>query len=116
VDDPTAPLREPAVQSIETTRDALIVRVGGELDLYNADQLRAALSGSGGVGRVVVDLSNVEFLDSTVLGVLVEAEARFGSGVLRLAAPQVGSRRALAVSGLDRRLAVHESVESALSD
>jgi anti-anti-sigma factor len=62
----------------------------------------------------VVDLSHVEFVDSTVLGVLIEARSRIGTS-FALAAPQHETRRTLQVSGLDRQLAVRDSVEDALS-
>jgi hypothetical protein len=47
--------------------------------------------------------------------VLVEARSRLGRNGLLLAAPQAETRRALAVSGLDRHLPVHDSVDGALS-
>jgi hypothetical protein len=48
-----------------------------------------------------------------VLGVLVEAHKSLGD--LELAAPQLEVRRALLVSGLDRRLNVHDTVNDALA-
>jgi anti-anti-sigma factor len=59
-------------------------------------------------------MAAVEFVDSTALGVLVEARARLGEDALLLAAPQLETRRTLHVSGLDRHLPVHESVDDAL--
>ena len=69
----------------------------------------------GGLERVVIDLSAVEFIDSTALGVLIEARSKLGRGGLVLAAPQLGTRRTLEVSGLDRHLPVHDTVEAALT-
>jgi anti-anti-sigma factor len=104
------------VLGIVRQNGSVVVRLAGELDLYNAERIRTALTqaAEGAPDRVVVDLSQVEFIDSTALGVLIEARARLGSGLL-LAAPQLETRRALQVSGLDRHLPVRDSVEDALA-
>ncbi len=95
----------------------MVVRLAGELDLYNVAEVSTALAGiaSDPPERVVVDLTEVSFVDSTALGALVEAqrELRGGSRLL-LAAPGSDVRRALEVSGLARHFAVHDTVEDAL--
>jgi anti-anti-sigma factor len=110
-------LREQPVLGVEAIGAAIVVRLGGELDLYNADQVRAALASAvaEAPSRVVADLSEVLFIDSTVLGVLVEADASLPDGAFRLAAPQLEVRRALLVSGLDRKLHVDDTVDEALA-
>ena len=110
-------LREHPVLGVEPRGAAVVVRLGGELDLYNADEVRAALGGAaaGNPECVVVDLTEVEFVDSTALGVLVEAHNALHEGGLRLAAPQLETRRALLVSGLDRRLNVYDTLDAALA-
>jgi anti-anti-sigma factor len=115
--DSTEPLREPSVRGVEQHDGAVVVRLGGELDLYNADDVRDALTGAiaGGAARIVVDMSEVDFVDSTALGVLIEARSKLGHQGLLLAAPQIETRRTLEVSGLDRHLAVHDSVDGALA-
>lgn len=116
-DDSVTPLREPAVRRVERRNGAVVVTLAGELDLYNAGEVRGALTDAieGGAERLVVDLAEVEFVDSTALGVLVEARSRLGRDGLRLAAPQLETRRTLQVTGLDRQLAVHDSVDDALA-
>jgi anti-sigma B factor antagonist len=111
-------LREQPVLGIEQRDGAVVVRLGGELDLYNAARVREALVdvAKNAPERLVLDLSEVEFIDSTALGALVEARATLaGRGVLLLAAPADETRRALAVSGLDRHLPVHDTVDGALA-
>jgi anti-anti-sigma factor len=105
----------PAVLGVERIDGVTVVRLGGELDLHNAEQVRAAVPEASGDGsaRVVVDLSQVEFIDSTALGVLIEARARLGRGLV-VAGPQLATRRTLQVSGVDRHLPVHGSVAEAL--
>jgi anti-sigma B factor antagonist len=113
-----SPLGERPVLGVERVGAAVVVHLAGELDVYNVDQVRAALAGAAadGPSRVVIDLANVEFMDSTALGVLIEARGALPEGALRLAGPQLETVRALKVSGLDRHLQIHESVEDALSD
>ena len=108
--------REPVISS-EKTGDACIVRLAGELDLYNAHAVREALvqACADGPERVIVDLSEVEFIDSTALGVLIEARMKLTNRrAFLLAAPGLETRRALEISGLDRHFTVHESVSDAL--
>ena len=111
-------LREEPVAAITNEGDAVVVQLAGELDLYNANVVRDALLEvcARGPERLVVDLSKVEFLDSTTLGVLIEARSRLPNrrGFL-LAAPGAETRRALQVSGLDRHLAVHATLQDALA-
>jgi anti-sigma B factor antagonist len=110
-------LRQDPVLGVEKQGDACVVRLAGELDLYNAPQVRDALTGACGdsAERVVVDLSEVEFIDSTALGMLIEARRRMdNSRAFLLAAPGLETRRALEISGLDRHFSVHDSVSEAL--
>ncbi|HEY6016350.1 MAG TPA: STAS domain-containing protein [Gaiellaceae bacterium] len=111
-------LREQPVIAVEQDGDAYVVRLGGELDLYNVEQVRTALLDVAGKApeRLVLDLAEVEFIDSTALGALIEARATLPNrrGLL-LAAPNIDTRRALQVSGLARHLPVHDSVGDALA-
>ena len=111
-------LRKPPVLGVESNGKAQVIRLGGELDLYNADAVRDALFSAcnGGPERVVVDLGEVEFMDSTALGVLIEARTKLPNRkAFLLAAPGLETRRALQISGLDRHFSVHDSVTDALA-
>jgi len=111
-------MRDEPVKEVVSLDGAVVVRLAGELDLYNADAVRAALfeAASGAAERLVVDLAAVSFIDSTALGVLIEARTKLDNrGSFLLAAPGLETHRALAISGLDRHLTVHESVDAALS-
>jgi anti-anti-sigma factor len=116
-EDGASGLRRAPVLSVEIFDDACVVRLAGELDLYNAQVVRKTLveACTDGPGKVVVDLSEVEFIDSTALGVLIEARTRLPNrkGFV-LAGPRLETRRALEISGLDRHFAVHETVDEAL--
>ncbi|HKC83275.1 MAG TPA: STAS domain-containing protein [bacterium] len=111
-------LRKHPVLGVEEVGAACVVRLAGELDLYNAGQVRAALADARAKApeRIVVDLGEVEFVDSTALGVLIETRAKLDNrGGLMLAAPGLETRRALQISGLDKFFTVHDTVSEALS-
>ena len=97
--------------------DVLVLSLAGELDLADAPALREALRRAvdRAPKRLVVDLAEVTFVDSTVLGALVEARSKLGGDAFALAAPGLEVRRALEISGLDRHFALYERVESALA-
>jgi len=97
--------------------ESCLVRLAGELDLYNAGDVRRALTDAcaDSPQRIVVDLGEVEFIDSTALGVLIEARSKMTNGrAFLLAAPGLETRRALKISGLDRHFSVHDTVPAAL--
>jgi anti-sigma B factor antagonist len=111
-------LNEHPVAGIEHRAGAAIIHLVGELDLYNAPDVRTALLElcSEQPERLVVDLGEVDFIDSTALGVLIEARTKLANRrSFLLAAPGLETHRALTISGLDQHLAVHESVDSALT-
>ncbi|MER5352420.1 STAS domain-containing protein [Kitasatospora sp. NPDC002551] len=96
-----------------------IVAVGGELDHDSADGLRAALAGPGeeGLARILVDLADLRFCDSTGLNVLLRArqEAEPTGVRLEVAGPRPAVARLLAVTGADTVLRIHPSVAVALA-
>ena len=111
-------LRKDPILGIDTKNAASVVRLGGELDLYNANAVRDALvrTTDGSPERIIVDLGEVEFLDSTALGVLIEARARMkNKKAFLLASPGLETRRALQISGLDRHFTVFDTVAEALA-
>jgi anti-sigma B factor antagonist len=111
-------LREDPVAGVARDNGSTVVRLAGELDLYNAHLVREALidAAADGPERLVVDLSGVKFIDSTALGVLIEARTRMTNRrAFLLASPGLETRRALQVSGLDRHFSVHESLDDALA-
>ena len=114
----TAGAHDAPVAGVEKRDAAVLVRLTGELDLYNAHIVREQLLAqvAGDPERLVVDLSEVTFIDSTGLGVLIEARGKLANRrAFLLVAPTVETRRALEISGLARHFAVHESVDEALA-
>jgi anti-anti-sigma factor len=110
-------LREPPVAGVDRDGGAVVVRLAGELDLYNAHEVREVLLDESGKApeRLVVELSRVTFVDSTALGVLIEARAKLpNKRAFLVASPRQETRRALEVSGLARHFGVYDSVDDAL--
>ena len=77
----------------------------GELDLYTSPALRDSLESlvAQGTTRVVVNLADVAFADSTAMAVLVGAMKllRAAGGELVLESPQPSVVRLLKLTGLD---------------
>ena len=88
-----------------------VVTVGGEVDLYTAPQLRDELVGAlkDGARRLVIDMSRVEFCDSTGISVLLSAmkRSRDKDGDLELVAPKPAVTKVLEVTGLDEVFTIH---------
>ncbi len=85
-----------------------LISVFGEVDLSNCADLEAELvrvEGSGG-GEIILDLSTLEFMDSTAVAVLVSAaqRSRADSNRLRVVRPTGGAWRIMELCGLDRHL------------
>jgi len=100
-------LNEHPVGGVDRQNGAVVIHLVGELDLYNAPEVRTALLElcSEQPERLVVDLGEVDFVDSTALGVLIEARTKLEDRkTFLLAAPGLETHRALSISGLDPTL------------
>lgn len=88
--------------------------------MVSAPLLREAVSDAinSGRPRVVVDLSGIEFMDSSGLGALVGClkTARQAGGDLRISAPTEQVVMVLQLSNLDRILTSYPTPEAAFSD
>jgi anti-sigma B factor antagonist len=93
--------------SSTSQEDHVIVIATGEIDLYTAprlhSELAAVIDNTAPASRIVVDMSGVEFCDSTGMNVLLSClrQARERGGELELAAPRTAVRKILQVTGLD---------------
>src|SRR4051812_6974465 len=107
--------------ALESRSDgAAVVRLSGRLDLLSAPELRQVLlrAVSAGRRRLVVDLGDVPFVDSSGLGALIGGlkAARQAGGALRIARPTEQARVILRLTTLDRVLKPYPTVEEALAD
>jgi anti-sigma B factor antagonist len=86
--------------------DRHVVAVAGEIDLFTAPELKATLTEvvESGRTRIVVDLTETTFLDSTALGVLIGAVKRLRSrdGVLTLVNVDQNIAKTFEITGLDQ--------------
>ncbi|SHF72063.1 anti-sigma B factor antagonist [Jatrophihabitans endophyticus] len=95
-----------------TSHDAwrAAVALEGELDIANADEVRAVLVDHLDAGRRVlrVDASGVTFADAAALGMLVDAHQRCRErhGTMILVGSSARLRRTIALAGLDTVLLV----------
>ena len=94
-----------------------VLAVSGEVDVATAPRLRERLVDLVGEGnhRIVVDLENVDFLDSTGLGVLVGAlkRVRTHDGDLALVCTQPRILKVFEITGLTKVFSIHRSVDEA---
>ena len=104
-----------------TTRDAggkTIVAVGGEIDVYTAPKLRDKITELVGEGhhQLVIDMENVDFLDSTGLGVLVGGlkKVRAHDGSMELICSQDRLLKIFRITGLAKVFTIHDSESAAL--
>jgi anti-sigma B factor antagonist len=98
--------------------DCALIRVGGEIDVYTAPQLREAVLDliGRGVSHVIADLRAVDFLDSTGLGAIVGGHKRLrtNDGSLVLASSPDRIVRLFRITGLDRAFSLYPSVPQAI--
>ena len=93
-----------------------VVSFSGELDLSDRDRIVEALRALTTVDAPLVDLSNVSYLDSTVLGALIGLNKAVASRGKRLSVV-VGSDRVLKIfsmTKLNQVFDVYESAEAAM--
>lgn len=99
--------------------DATVVEVGGELDALSAPELDQYMEAT--VNQkprvVVLDLSGVDFMDSSGLGICIKSLKRVsdagGQMLLVVTTPRV--MRVLEITGIDQSIPVAPSVDEALT-
>jgi anti-sigma B factor antagonist len=98
----------------------VVFSVRGELDLHEApelqDRVRAAIDG--GAMLIVVDLTDVTFIDSMALGVLLATANKLhpAGGRLRLVVPNPSIRRIFEISLLDQVFTLDRTRSEALAE
>jgi anti-sigma B factor antagonist len=106
------------VQTDHDEGSAWVVRLTGEHDLSTLANVRGQLGAVPSGEPLVIDLSETSFLDSSVLGAVVEAHARCEQAGSRfgVAVPEGSfAARLVDLSGLNERLPVYRSQQAALT-
>ena len=97
-----------------------VVRLEGRLNMVSAGSLRELVASAvaDGSSRIVVDLSSVDFIDSSGLGALISGlkTARQAGGDLRIAAPNEQVSLVLKLTNMERVLPVYVSAEAAYTN
>jgi anti-sigma B factor antagonist len=112
-------MREVRLDTIGPADDCAVLQVTGEVDVYTAPMLRERIRELAAKGAVhlIVDLGQVDFLDSTGLGVLVGGLKRLredgGSLALVIKTPRI--LRVFQITGLTKAFAVWPSVTDAIT-
>ncbi|MCW2813691.1 MAG: anti-sigma factor antagonist [Nocardioides sp.] len=111
---------DPLVLTRRCEGGRVVVSASGEVEIASAPVLRAhfsSLSQEDASGCVVLDLSHVPFIDSSGLGAIINVHKTLrtaGGQGLTLVVSDQSVRRMLEITGIDRVLAVHDTLDQAL--
>lgn len=99
--------------------DKLIVKLSGELDHHSAEEVRNKIDDrieSTGYSKVILDFSNVNFMDSSGIGVVIGRYKRISmkKGELCIANVQESVRRVFELSGMFKIIKLYKSVQEAV--
>lgn len=96
-----------------------VIELAGEVDVYTAPDLKGQIINllDNNITKVIVDLTDVDYLDSTALGVLIGGLKRLREreGSLDLVCPNPRIRRIFEITGLDKIFDIHQTPEEAAS-
>ena len=101
---------------VEETGSYTLCRPVGELDAYTVTDFRQSLGELAARPAVVIDLSEVPFMDSAGLGALIGGirRARENGGEVAVACSRPTLTRLLHTTGFDRIVPVTETLEAAV--
>jgi anti-sigma B factor antagonist len=99
--------------------DTCAIVAAGDLDFAAAPELKRAIGErvEAGAQRLVLDLSAVDFIDSTAIGVVVGALKRIreSGGSLAVVGGKPNVQRIFEIVGMEQVIQLHSSREDALS-
>jgi anti-sigma B factor antagonist len=104
---------------VEVVRGVPVVAAPEEIDITNAEALRAALlqAAADGHGTLVVDMTRTQFCDSSGLHTLIAAHRRAGAEgrEVLLVIPSTAVLRVFALTGMDKVIPNFTSLAEALA-
>lgn len=96
-----------------------MVEIAGTVDLYEGYQLREEVKNllRTGSRTLIFDCRKVSYVDSTGLGIFIQARelAQEAGGGVAIVAPGPAFQRVLTTTQLDRLIAVYETQEEAIA-
>jgi anti-anti-sigma factor len=105
---------EEARLSSQTRGDCMVIKVRGDLDIVTSPQLDEYLSAAEGThSRIILDLTDVDFLDTSALAVIVGhwKTAQAAGGTLALAGARYRYTKTLWITGLADKLTLYQTVD-----
>lgn len=97
-----------------------VLKLDGKLNMVSAPHLREEIHSavSAGNSRIAIDLTDVDFIDSSGLGALINGlkSTRQAGGDLRIASPAEQVRLVLELTNINRVLKAYDNAETAFSD
>jgi anti-sigma B factor antagonist len=100
---------------ITSNSDSQVITVSGEVDLATSPELDVAIIGAleSGTQSLVIDLSDVSFMDSSGLGVIVRGlkRCREADKDLDLVISNERVLKVFGITGLDQVIPIHASIE-----
>ena len=99
--------------NIEGNSDFSMCRPSGDFDAYTVDEFRDALSSLATVSKLLIDLSDVPFMDSAGLGALIGSIRKAGenNGQIVVSCERESLLGLLKTTGFDQIVTVTESVK-----
>ena len=108
-----------AIEDRSIDADPQVVAVAGEIDLFTAPEFKQRVSApiDEGRTRVVVDLTDTTFIDSSSLGVLIGAHRRLRrlDGTLVIVCSNDAIAKTFRITGLDGVFTIVTTVDEALN-
>ena len=103
--------------SAESRGDSMVITIRGDLDITTSPQLDECLTeAQADYSRIILDLSGVDFLDTSALAVVVGhwKKVEAAGGLLALAGARYKYTKTLWITGLADRLTLYDDVDAGL--
>jgi serine/threonine-protein kinase RsbW len=108
------------VRDVETRDGVAVIALAGDLDLYNANKFRQATQKlwDDGLRKVVVDLADLRYVDSSGIGVMLHlfTSAQKRNGYVRYANVHGSVLKVITLTKLERFLPIVADVKSAITE
>lgn len=106
--------------AVSQVADVPVVRATGEIDVYTAPDFKSSISQAmnSGAKNLVIDLTDVSYMDSSGFGTLLGATKRLRpkGGKINLVGCSEAIERMLKITRLDSIFGMFSSVDDALAD